>query len=217
MEIFLTEFEDNYFGYDIKINNENVTLGEYVKALNEFQEKTMAECRGCDCCCYERIPLTVADFVLAKPLTAKICRKAEEDVTVTDWLMSVAEINVEGGAIDVVLKRNADFSCCFLNKNLGECSEHLYRSLVCRTHCCLPKSQIAIDIRGDIINAGEDELCRRLLNTPDNPFGGLLAECNIEDYAENGFSEYNPEDWEKIPLKSIITAENWQILLSHGK
>lgn len=212
MEVFLKEFDENYFGYDLKINNQDVTLGEYVDALNAFQDNTMAECRGCDGCCYERIPLTIADFHLAKPMVAEICQKAENEVTLVDWLDAVAEIHVDGGAIDIILKRNADFSCYFLNKDLQECSKHLYRSLVCRTHCCLPKSEIAIDIRGDIINAGEDELCRQLLKTADHPWQDLLKDCKLEDYAENGFSEYAPADWEKIPLKTIITEKNWQIL-----
>ena len=212
MEIYLKQFEENYFGYDLIVENEAVTLGEYVDALNDFQNSTMAECRGCDGCCYERIPLTIADFELARPLTAKLCGKAETDVTLVDWLTAVAEIHVADGAIDIVLKRNADLSCYFLNQERQECREHLYRSLVCQTHCCLPKSEIAIDIRGDIINAGEDELCRQLLQTADHPWQELLKDCHLEDYPVSGFSEVLPKDWRQINLKKIISDENWQIL-----
>lgn len=213
MEVYLKEFEPGLFGYDL-LAAATDTLGEYVDALNKFQEDTMADCRGCDGCCYERIPLTIADFHLAKSLVAKLLGKDPAEVTLIDWLQETAEIHVEAGAIDIVLKRNSDYSCYFLNKDLQECREHLCRPLVCRTHCCLPKSPIAIDIRGDIINAGEDELCRRLLQTPEHPWRQLLAVCRMEDYAENGFSRTAAADWQQIPLKSIISAENWQTLLN---
>ena len=212
MKIYLKEFAKNQFGYDLLLENAEETLGDYVDALNDFQNNTMAECRGCDGCCYERIPLTVADFALAKGLTAKLAAKTEAEVTLADWLRETAEIHLAGEAIDIVLKRNDDYSCYFLNKEKQECREHIYRSLVCQTHCCLPKSQIAIDIRGDIINAGEDELCRRLLSLNKNPWQDLLKECKIDDYPQSGFSEVEPQNWRNIPLKSIISPENWQIL-----
>jgi Fe-S-cluster containining protein len=217
IEVYLKEFAENQYGYDIVLNDENATLGDYVDALNIFQDNTMADCRGCDGCCYERIPLTVADFWLAKGLTAKLKAKKAADVTLTDWLLAAAEVHLDGDAIDIVLKRNSDYSCYFLNKEKQECREHIYRSLVCRTHCCLPKSQIAIDIRGDIINAGEDELCRCLLKIPDHPWQQLLAKCLPEDYPESGFSQFAPEDWRNIPLKSVISPENWQILIGKEK
>ena len=212
MKIYLKEFAKNQFGYDLLLENAEETLGDYVDALNDFQNRTMAECRGCDGCCYERIPLTIADFALAKGLAAKLAEKSEAEVTLVDWLQKTAEIHLEGEAIDIVLKRNSDYSCYFLNKEKQECREHIYRSLVCQTHCCLPKSQIAIDIRGDIINAGEDELCRRLLSISPNPWQDLLQNCQIEDYPQSGFSETEPENWRNIPLKSVISRENWQIL-----
>lgn len=216
MDVYLKEFEPGLFGYDLQAADTD-TLGEYVDALNKFQDETMAECRGCDGCCYERIPLTIADFCLAKPLVARLTGKAEEDVTLIDWLQEVAEIYEDSGAIDIVLRRKADLSCHFLNQDLQECSEHLWRPLVCRTHCCLPKSPIAIDIRGDIINAGEDELCRQLLAIPDHPWRDLLSECRLEDYAESGFSHATGDGWQQIPLKSIISTENWENLLSKEK
>ena len=216
MKVYLKEFEPGLFGYDL-LAADTDTLGEYVDALNNFQDETMADCRGCDGCCYERIPLTIADFHLAKPLVARLRGKDESEVTLTDWLQEAAEIHVDSGAIDIVLRRKADYSCHFLNQDLQECSEHLWRPLVCRTHCCLPKSPIAIDIRGDIINAGEDELCRRLLADPHHPWQELLAECRLQDYAENGFSHTTAENWRQIPLKTIISPENWQILLSKEK
>ena len=217
MEVYLKEFAENQLGYDIFLNDPHATLGDYVDALNNFQNQTMAQCRGCDGCCYERIPLTIADFHLAKGLTAKLTAKKETEVTLVDWLSATAEIHLAGEAIDITLKRNSDYSCYFLNKDQKECREHLYRPLVCQTHCCIPKSQIAIDIRGDIINAGEDELCRQLLEIPDHPWRQLLQNCQKDDYPTSGFSQQTPENWRKIPLKTIISPENWQILTHKAK
>lgn len=216
MRFYLQEFEDDQFGYYLVADPAD-TLGDYVDEITRFMDEMMTECRGCDGCCFERIPLTIADFYIAKPLIARLTGKALEDVTITDWLQEVAEIHVEPcGSIDIVLKRNEDDSCRFLNTDKQECSEHLWRPLVCRTHYCLSKALSAIDMRGDIINAGEDELCRQLLTTPNHPWQELLAECRLEDYAENGFSHVNRENWRDIPLESIVSAENWQKVLAES-
>lgn len=211
MKIYLREFAPGQYGYDLELENDSVTLGEYVAALDTFQAETMVDCRGCDACCYERIPLTIADFALARPLVAEQLQKTEAEVTLTDWLTAMAEVRLlENGAIDIILKRQTDYGCQFLNRDKQECAVHPFRPLVCRTHCCLPKSEEAIALRSDIINAGEDELCRRLLALPQHPWQQLLADCRREDYPASGFSQTAAADWRQIPLNTVSNTAHRQ-------
>ena len=161
----------------------------------------------------ERVPLTIADFANARELAAATLGKAAEDVTIAEWISTCAICDLfDDGAVDIVFKRSMDGACFFLNRELGECRAHKHRSLVCQTHCCLPKTELAERLRAEAINCGEDELVRRLLMSEDCP--EHLAECRVEDYAENGFSAVNPEDWRGIPLKTIVSDELWQLLLA---
>ncbi len=214
IEIYLQEFADGRFGYGLRLLDESATLGDYVQALNDWQSRTMADCRGCDACCYERIPLTIADFALARPLIARRLNKTEAAVSLRDWLEQVAEGRQHAdGALDITLKRQADGACGFLDQERAECREHLYRSLVCQTHCCLPKTLLADELRAAIINAGEDELCRRLLQLPDR--AELLppgADCRAEDYPRSGFAAIEPENWQNLRLSAILEPEIWQRL-----
>ncbi len=210
MKFYLKEFTPGQYGYDLEAGDGSATLGDYVEALDAFQEATMADCRGCDACCYERIPLTIADFAIARPWVAERLQTTEDAVTLTHWLTAMADIRLlENGAIDIILKRQADYGCHFLNRDKQECAVHPYRPLVCRTHCCLPKSEAAIALRSDIINAGEDELCRQLLALPEHPWQQLLTGCRREDYPASGFSQAAATDWRQIPLKTISDDTHW--------
>jgi len=213
IDVFMHRFDESSVGYDLRILSEDVTLGDYVDALNEWQDETLAICRGCEACCFERIPLTLADFANARELAAATLGKAAEDVTIAEWISTCAICDLfDDGAVDIVFKRSMDGACFFLNRELGECRAHKHRSLVCQTHCCLPKTELAERLRAEAINCGEDELVRRLLMSEDCP--EHLAECRVEDYAENGFSAVNPEDWRGIPLKTVVSDELWQLLLA---
>jgi len=213
INVFLTEFPELGFGYDIKITDENVSLNDYITALDDFQEKYVAACRGCDGCCWERVPLGIVDYYWGAALF-------NGSYTICDWLKKVAAINDIAGGIDLYLKRGEDSACMFLDKEKKECKDHTARPLVCRTHTCLPKSGVALELRSAIVNMLEDELVRRLLMETqtgamikDSNWNEILEKANIEDYASNVLSSFILEDlkdnWRNVKIKDIVSVELW--------
>jgi Fe-S-cluster containining protein len=206
--VFLQEFEetqlgDKQWGYDVQIIDQDATVGEYIKALDDFQARVMADCFGCDGCCHERVPLTCADYFLANP---------QRDKTLAEWLAETAELNFFGEAIDLTLRRTESGACHLLDEERKCCALHQYRTLTCRSHCCLPKSERAFNLRAAIINAGEDELVRQLLSAKEQPWSERLSGCNIEDYAENEFSRLPGDRWQDVILKNLVDPKLWQEL-----
>lgn len=204
IKVFLKEFDFAGFGYDVEVDSDDVTVGDYMDALNNFQNTTMADCRGCDGCCHERVPLIYGDYFLAGG--------GENSETLGEWLNRVSMLNYDGGAVDIMLHRRGDSSCSFLDVEKKECTDHLHRTFVCQTHCCLPKSQRALNLRGEIVNAGEDELVRRLLAEISEGKTDLwqdeLGTANIADYAPNQFTTAC-ENWQNVKLKDLLSAEVW--------
>ena len=62
LKVKLAHFDDAV-GYDIEITHINATIQDYLDGLNHFQENYVESCKGCDGCCYERIPLTSIDVL----------------------------------------------------------------------------------------------------------------------------------------------------------
>jgi hypothetical protein len=209
IRVFLQEFDNNSFGdqqwgYDLQILDPTATVGEYIKALDDFQAQVMADCFGCDGCCHERVPLTWADYFLANP---------QAERSLADWLEAAAELNFFGEAIDLTLRRTESGACHLLDEAQKCCTRHQYRTLTCRSHCCLPKSERAFNLRAAIINAGEDELVRQLLALSDRPWSDRLNDCKPEDYAENEFSRLPGDRWQDAILKNLVTPELWEELI----
>lgn len=191
--------------YDVEICQPQATVGDYLQALEEFQTQTLADCKGCDGCCHERAPLTIADWQLSGEYQ-------DDDGALAAWLESWAELHFCGPAIDLTLPRTAEGACRFLDQQQKCCTIHSQRSFTCRSHCCLPKTERAEALRAALINAGEDELVRRLLQMADNPsqpWREKLADCRLEDYSANAFSALSPADWRQACLKDLLPAELW--------
>ncbi len=51
--------------YDLAVLQPEATVGDYLAGLEDFQAATLADCKGCDGCCHERAPLTIADWQLS--------------------------------------------------------------------------------------------------------------------------------------------------------
>lgn len=203
---------DSFLGpqlcYDVEVIDKTATLGDYLGTLEAFQATTLADCKGCDGCCQERAPLTVYDPSLAGV--------AEEELAV--WLTDWAEPAFFGEALDIRLRRltaGENAGCCqFLDTDRQFCRIHERRSFTCRTHCCLPKSPRAEALRGALINAGEDELVRRLLSLPPTlrPWGDMLANCRLEDYPRTVLSDKSFDAWPEVRLQELLPSELWQEL-----
>lgn len=188
--------------YDLEILQPEATVGDYLQGLCDFQAEHLADCKGCDGCCHERAPLTICDWQLAQP---------GPETAFEQWLRDWAELGFCGPAIDLTLRRTAAGACRFLDAAAKCCKIHTRRSFTCRSHCCLPKTWRAEQLRGAIINAGEDELVRRLLQLPPEkqPWAERLAECKLDDYAPNAFSALPPEQWAQAVLRDLAGPELW--------
>ncbi len=212
VKVFLTEFDGGIFGYDVQVMNENATVGDYLAALEDFQTKTLADCKGCDGCCHERAPLTLADFYYSEYYQ-------QGGRKIAAWLAEVADLQFFGQAADLTIRRTADGACHLLDAAAKCCARHQYRTFTCRSHCCLPKSERAEALRAAIINAGEDELLRRLLAELSEtgamdflPGKARLSGADAADYAANGFSRLPGERWREARLAEIADAALWREL-----
>lgn len=215
IKVFLTEFDEGFFGYDLQILDEAATVGNYLDAVEQFQAKTMADCYGCDGCCHERVPLMLADFYFS-------AYYANGGQSLSEWLAQTdAQLVFFGEAVDLQLARKADGACALLNEAAKCCHAHQYRTFACRSHCCLPKSERAEALRAVIINSGEDELIRRLLaelaaadKEDFMPGQSRLSAVCAEDYAANGFSGLPGESWRDALLRDFVEPELWQELIA---
>lgn len=195
--------------YDVEICQPQATVGDYLQALEDFQAQTLADCKGCDGCCHERAPLTIADLQLSGD-----CQPGQQpdDDALAAWLERWAELHFCGPAIDLTLPRTPEGACRFLDQQQKCCTVHSQRSFTCRSHCCLPKTERAEALRAALINAGEDELTRRLLQmaaSPRQPWRERLTGCRLEDYSANAFSALAPADWRQARLQDLLPAELW--------
>lgn len=188
--------------YDLAVLQPEATVGDYLTGLAEFQAATLADCKGCDGCCHERAPLTIADWQLSG-------HSGEPAGGLAEWLLDWAELSFCGPAVDLTLRRSENGSCQFLDEKQKCCTIHPWRSFTCRSHCCLPKTERAEALRGVLINAGEDELVRQLLSLPQPPWADRLAECSLADYAPNAFSNLPAADWAQAKLQDLAGPELW--------
>lgn len=215
IKVFLAEFDDGQFGYDLQIIDTTATVGDYLAAVEEFQSATLADCFGCDGCCHERVPLMLCDFYFS-------AYHANGGESLAEWLQqSGARLEFCGPAVDLQLCRRANGACFWLNEEQKCCSAHTFRTFACRSHCCLTKSDRAEALRAVIINSGEDELVRRLLaelaaaNKQDFlPGLSRLADVDPADYLPNGFSNLAGADWRSAKLRDFADDELWADLLS---
>ena len=225
IEILPVRFDGKGLGYDIRINRGDVSVQEYLEALNEallhlklsrFRDDR-GICRGCDGCCGERIPLTSVDVEMLSESP-----KAREYLSLTSGgnkdklgqlLRRFCHIYVDGSSVDVTLRLTQENKCVFLNRDEKTCSIYDYRPLVCQTYFCCPVSPEASEVRAVLVNAGEDELVRRWLY--------LALESPGEFwYDEADDPNINPEDWvagpffekrsyEEILLKEVLPVDLW--------
>ena len=107
-KIMSIDYEDGTLGYDISVDENGVTVQDYLNALNAAlmtldlsrSREERKICRGCDLCCGERIPLTVIDLlVLAEsPAVKKVLgQPSGEHKVLSEMLRRFSHVYVEGG------------------------------------------------------------------------------------------------------------------------
>lgn len=195
VKVSLVEFPDLGFGYDIEILAEDATAGDYIAALDAWQERYLAQCKGCDGCCRERAPLTLPDFY---PYQAAFPQAAD----ILSWLAWCGQVvKLPNGAVDILLKRVTSGACTFLIEDMKICREHAVRSLVCHTHVCLPKSSRADALRTYLVNRGEDALVAAWLAA-----GGDGSGVDREGYPL--LPDFQ-QPWQNLMLKKVLPSDLW--------
>lgn len=197
VKVWLCPLDEYTLAYDVQVLADDATVGEYMDALDEFQAATLADCYGCDGCCHERVPLTWPDYFLAG-----------QPGDPADWLSEVGALDFWGEAVDLTLRRKPNGACHLLDEDAKCCSAHQVRTFTCHTHCCLPKTDRAEALRAAVINAGEDELVRRMLAGAVRPWADRLAGVDAADYAPNGFTNAGA-DWRSARLAELVEPELW--------
>ncbi|MEL7563800.1 MAG: YkgJ family cysteine cluster protein [Dehalobacterium sp.] len=215
IKIFLAHFDDA-IGYDLEILHEDATIQDYLDELNQFQEKHVAACKGCDGCCFERIPLTSLDVIKYLKDPQLINKIGYIKPPLTAFIHNYCHVAGTGPVIDISLKRNPDQSCIFLDQEQKICRNHISRSFVCQSFVCLPHSEKAGQLRDTLLNVGEDDLVHRyLLEAKEKEEAPVINENNnaspsLEDYPGNIFS--GKEHYQEIKIKDTVPETLWQQL-----
>lgn len=206
VRVFLIHFDDQSLGYDLEICDQEATVGDYMSALDDFAAAHLADCRGCDACCWERAPLTSIDII---PLSTLLPPSPYPAHAVVDAFATLFIGKDQVG--DIYLRRGRDNACIFLDKKAKRCLHHQERPFVCHTHFCLPKTRRAQSLRSAVVNAGENELLRLLLEEEASGAKELIANRLIkEDYPPGpllGISQY-----QDLPVRLIASPALWREL-----
>lgn len=184
------------FAYDVRLLNENATVGDYIRLLDEFLDEKVAPCLGCDLCCSQRIPLTLPDIYTYA---------GRERNSIAAFLKEKAEVRYNGKAVDIKLAQRKDDSCIFLDRENQKCSDHIHRSLTCHTYICLPQTPRAREMREELINKGEDALVAALYN-----LNLLEGRERAENYPINPF--WQDKSFDEILLRDVLSPSVYAAL-----
>jgi Fe-S-cluster containining protein len=220
VNVFLTNFQDTA-GYDLEVLNPAATVQDYLDSLNSFQDKFIAPCRGCDNCCWERIPLTYLDVVnyINDPNIRDLLSHGIPPLTA--FIHRFCFVFGQGQVVDIFLRQQDNSACVFLNIDRQICSCHASRSLVCQTFVCLPHSQRGEELRNIIVNTGEDELVRQYLleaealGEPIKFNESQNASPRLADYPPTVFS--GKTSYREVRIKDIVPESLWNKLYHPNK
>lgn len=231
LRIVPEEFENRCLGYTVSLIEEvlpeadactDISVQDYLDSLNEAilakelfrsRGKGTKSCQGCDVCCGERMPLTAIDLrVLALSPKVRESLKVDFDAAPEEALMKMVKrfcyIYVKGDTVDISLRLEEDGKCPFLNRQTKTCSVYNFRPFVCQAYICCPVSNEALELRRAVVNAGEDELVRLVLNYAAQASMGLWYDeadapsVNFGDWQPGPFS--GKESYQQVILKDIL-------------
>ncbi|NLO89332.1 MAG: YkgJ family cysteine cluster protein [Clostridia bacterium] len=224
VKIIPVELKDGK-GYDITISNPEATVQDYLNALNRAIEgydferlwTPREKCFGCDLCCRERIPLTLADAViLAEHLPTN--KKAGWEDALAEVIRKYCRIFVYGDIVDIHLRLTDDEACPFLNEEKGICRIYPHRPLVCQTFICCPMTGKAERLREALVNWGEDELVRWWMkyayekaiavwfDEGDNP----EIDLGCFDFVSEPFKFIS--GYSKVKIRDVVSPDLWKLL-----
>ncbi|MGI6648573.1 MAG: YkgJ family cysteine cluster protein [Bacillota bacterium] len=213
-------------GFDVRINSDQATVEDYRRALNEWidhkkwdrlRNPSVINCAGCNCCCQERIPLTIIDIINLKQANEP---GVEADNTIVGGVQKWGYVWAKGPVVDITLRRMISGTCTFLDPSTSLCRIYAHRPFVCQTYICCPSSQRAQSLREAIVNIGEDELVRLWLqeliqsevdiqNSPPVNQGKEVC-LSLKDWSATPFT--GAESWSKVKLRDLCTDHLWEAL-----
>jgi Fe-S-cluster containining protein len=203
-------------GYEVFIRSDHAVLSDYTRAMEAFidmneyrrQRAETNRCEGCDICCHERAPLTATDLRILK-------EKAGEALGWRSFFQRFVTVRVFSGVVDIVLARDGDDNCVFLDSGKGLCGIYPHRPLVCRTYICALASPSAQLFRSSLVNGGEDAaICLWYAQTAAD--GLVVHECedfdpeSLEIPPENVWNI--SENYDNILIREVVPEELWKRL-----
>lgn len=215
-------------GYDIEVLSEDATVQDYLDAVDRFIKEQYGGrlCLGesgrrCTACCWERVPLTYPD-VAAYLREGRIReRLAGGPSLLLSFLEIYGHVVVDGPVVDISLGRKEDGSCIFLDVRKGRCALYSFRPLVCRTYLCRPATRRVAKVRSRVVNAGMDELVRRMLlesrrlGRPPVMHESRRPCPRPEDYDPGAFKDR--ERFSEVFLKELLPPGLWRDLIDRHR
>ena len=208
------DFGLDTLGMTLQVLDNNATLNDFLLALDQFATNYIADCRGCDGCCRERAPLIAADI----PALAALLPPSQYPAHSVCAAFATLSVN-KNGVSDICLRRDENSACCLLDKNNKCCTAHMARSFSCRSHFCLPRSDVFSLFREEVINAGENALTRLLLCEEANgapsltqkPLADLL---DLDDYPPN--PQFGKTSYDQILIYKTVSETLWKSIKKEG-
>lgn len=205
-------------GYDVAVRDPEATVEDYLAALDRAitegglyrgRAPERTDCRGCDRCCAERLPLTWIDYLNLREAVAP-------DAGPASFLSAYGHVLVEGPAVDITLAADAAGRCCFLDPEARICRVYPARPLTCRTFVCCPSTSRARRLRAVLVNRGEDELVRQWLLEAQrlgrDPLihEGFRPRPRLADWPPTPFS--GRTSYREVPLRAVCPPDLWRRL-----
>lgn len=202
-------------GFDIKVRDSKITVQELLDELNQaYQEMNLprlwpgnrVDCAGCDLCCQEPLPVTSVDV-----------RQLRETLGVGETeVFRYLWVELQGPAADITLRRVRGGKCVFLNTQ-GRCRVYAARPFACQTYLCCQTGPILEAMRGQIVNAGMDELVRssiagfQRIGQPFPVNRSYQGQLNQRDWPKGYFT--GKTSYSEVRLARILSFDLWRKML----
>ncbi|MGD0152772.1 MAG: YkgJ family cysteine cluster protein [Thermacetogeniaceae bacterium] len=190
--------------YDLELLDPEATVADYERAseqaltAQDVLRRYSESCIGCCICCGGRLPLTVVDVYRLK------MGGLGAGLPLDSWVETYGSIERQNGGVDITLNLDGYETCALWDRGRGLCCVYESRPLICRTYICAPLSWRAMELRAQVVNAGEDELVSMLgIGNKDERPGRLPPFAGVLDYRA-------------VMLLDVCSSRLWHYLTEHS-